>query len=186
MSRDALALALAAGLVTGMAGAAERYHIGRTPTPEELAGWDIDVRADGAGLPPGKGSVAEGRRLYAELCAGCHGEKGEGKPMDRLAGGLGTLDTDKPVPTVGSYWPYATTLFDYVRRAMPFNAPQSLTPDQVYAVSAYVLHLNGIVPEDAVLDQANLAEVRMPNRNGFLSPDPRPDIENRPCVENCR
>ena len=187
MSRDAFALALAAGLaLTGTAGAAERYGFGRTPTPEELAGWDIDVRADGAGLPPGRGSVGQGRQLYAELCAGCHGQKGEGKPMDRLAGGFGTLATDKPVPTVGSYWPYATTLFDYVRRAMPFNAPQSLTPDQVYAVSAYVLHLNGILPEDAVLDRANLAEVRMPNRNGFLSPDPRPDVENRPCMENCR
>src|SRR5918911_2214173 len=183
MSRDLLALALFGSLAAaGAASAGEPYGLGRPLTAEELAGWDIDVRADGAGLPPGKGSVTQGRQLYAELCAGCHGEKGEGKPMDRLAGGFGTLNTDKPVPTVGSYWPYATTLFDYVRRAMPFNAPQSLTPDQVYAVSAYVLHLNGIVPEDAVLDQANLAEIEMPNRNGFVSPDPRPDIENRPCM----
>ena len=187
MSREVLALALVAGLAaTSMAGAAERYGFGRTPTPEELAGWDIDVRADGAGLPAGQGSVMQGRQLYAELCAGCHGEKGEGKPMDRLAGGFGTLTSDKPVTTVGSYWPYATTLFDYIRRAMPFNAPQSLTPDQVYAVSAYVLHLNGVVPEDAVLDQTNLANVQMPNRNGFISPDPRPDVENRPCMESCR
>jgi S-disulfanyl-L-cysteine oxidoreductase SoxD len=150
--------------------------IGRVATPAEIAGWDIDVRADGRGLPAGHGSVREGEKIFAGTCAACHGAKGEGKPADRLAGGFGTLATSKPVRTVGSYWPYATTLFDYIRRAMPFNAPQSLTADQIYAVSAYILYLNNIVSEDTVLDAASLPRVRMPNRDGFTSPDPRPDV----------
>jgi S-disulfanyl-L-cysteine oxidoreductase SoxD len=152
------------------------FGIGRAATPAEIAGWDIDVRADGRGLPPGHGSVREGEKIFAETCAPCHGAKGEGKPADRLVGGFGTLATSKPVRTVGSYWPYATTLFDYVRRAMPFNAPQSLTADQIYAVSAYILYLNNIVGEDTVLDAGSLPQVRMPNRDGFTSPDPRPDV----------
>ncbi len=176
MSREVLALALVAGLAaTGMAGAAERYGFGRTPTPEELAGWDIDVRADGAGLPAGQGSVMQGRQLYAELCASCHGEKGEGKPMDRLVGGFGTLNSDKPVATVGSYWPYATTLFDYVRRAMPFGAPGSLTDEEVYAVSAFILAEANIIDKGTVLDAQSLPKVQMPNRDGFI-PDPRPEM----------
>jgi mono/diheme cytochrome c family protein len=155
---------------------AATFGLGRTASAQEIAGWDIDVRADGQGLPPGRGSALEGRVLYAERCAACHGAHGEGKPMDALVGGSGTLKSDHPVRTVGSYWPYATTLFDFIRRAMPFNAPQSLTPDQVYAVSAYVLYLNGILPEDAVLDARALPKLRMPNRNGFTGPDPRPDV----------
>jgi S-disulfanyl-L-cysteine oxidoreductase SoxD len=150
--------------------------LGHTAMPAEIAGWDIDVRADGKGLPPGHGSVRDGAKIFAETCAACHGANGEGKPADRLVGGFGTLATSKPVRTVGSYWPYATTLFDYIRRAMPFNAPQSLTADQVYAVSAYILYLNKIVSEDAVLDAATLPNIAMPNRNGFTSPDPRPDV----------
>ena len=150
--------------------------IGHVATPAQIAGWDIDVRADGQGLPAGHGSVREGEAIYAQACAGCHGAKGEGKPADRLVGGFGTLATAKPVRTVGSYWPYATTLFDFVRRAMPFDAPQSLTADQVYAVSAYILYLNDIVPQDTVLDARSLPKVAMPNRNGFTSPDPRPDV----------
>jgi len=149
--------------------------IGRTATKAEIAGWDIDVRADGKGLPEGRGSVQDGQKIYAETCALCHGEKGEGKLADRLVGGDGTLDTTKPVRTVGSFWPYATTLFDYIRRAMPFNAPQSLSADQVYAVTTYVLHLNKIVPESTILDARSLAKVKMPNSDGFTSPDPRPD-----------
>jgi S-disulfanyl-L-cysteine oxidoreductase SoxD len=111
-----------------------------------------------------------------ETCAACHGAKGEGKPADRLVGGFGTLATSKPVRTVGSYWPYASTLFDYIRRAMPFNAPQSLTADQIYAVSAYILYLNNIINEDTVLDATSLPRVAMPNRNGFTNSDPRPDV----------
>lgn len=155
-----------------------RFGIGRAATPSEIAGWDIDIRADGQGLPPGHGSVAEGQKIFAESCAACHGQNGEGKPADQLVGGFGTLATLKPVRTVGSYWPYATTLFDFIRRAMPFNAPQSLTADQVYAVSAYVLYLNKIVAADTMLDAASLPKIEMPNRNGFSSPDPRPDVKS--------
>ena len=150
--------------------------IGNVASPAQIAGWDIDVRADGQGLPPGHGSVREGEKIFAETCAACHGVRGEGTPADRLVGGSGTLATSKPVRTVGSYWPYATTLFDYIRRAMPFNSPQSLTADQVYAVSAYILYLNKIVTEETVLDATSLPRVEMPNRNGLISPDPRPDV----------
>ncbi len=145
-------------------------QFGHPASPEEIAAADIDVRADGAGLPPGSGSVAQGEAVYAAVCASCHGVHGQ-HPISaalRLTGGQGTLATPGALPTVGSYWPYATTLFDYIRRAMPFNAPQSLTPDQVYAVSAYVLNLNGIVPDGAVLDADALPRVVMPNRNGFV------------------
>jgi len=163
------ALAIAAMAASGAVSAAERYGFGRPATPQEIAGWNIDVSPSGAGLPPGRGDVKEGEAIYAAKCAACHGLHGEGKPMPRLAGGLGTLRDKKPVKTVGSYWPYATTLFDYVRRAMPLDAPQSLTPDEVYAVSAYVLFLNGIVPQDATLDADTLAKIKMPNRDGFVS-----------------
>jgi S-disulfanyl-L-cysteine oxidoreductase SoxD len=164
-----------ASAITDRAPAADSLGIGRAAKAGEIAGWDIDVRADGQGPPPGRGSVSEGRQVYAALCAACHGDNGEGRLADRLAGGSGTLATAQPVRTVGSYWPYATTLFDYIRRAMPFNAPQSLTADQVYAVSAYVLYLNGIIPDNAGLDANSLPRVAMPNRGGFVSPDPRPD-----------
>jgi cytochrome c len=164
--------------VSGAASAAPRqtYGLGRPASAQEIAGWDIDVRGDGAGLPPGHGDVRAGGEIYAQQCAACHGDAGQGGPMDRLVGGVGTLATDKPVKTVGSFWPYATTLFDFVRRAMPYTAPQSLSPDQVYAVVAYVLYLNRIVPRDAVLDARTLPMVKMPNRKGFTSPDPRPDV----------
>jgi cytochrome c len=155
------------------------YGLGRAPTAAEIDAWNIDVRADGRGLPPGQGSVEDGRTIFADRCAGCHGDKGQGGLADRLVGGFGTLTKPDPVRTVGSYWPYATTLFDYVRQAMPFNAPGSLTNEQVYAVSAYVLALNGIVPQDAVLGAAELPRIQMPNRNGFVSPDPRPDVPAR-------
>jgi S-disulfanyl-L-cysteine oxidoreductase SoxD len=149
--------------------AGESYGLGRTATPQEIAGWDIDIGPDGAGLPPGEGDVAQGRVIYKDKCSACHGPKGEGKPMDPLAGGFGTVFDKDGKRTVGSYWPYATTLFDFVRRAMPFNAPQSLTPDQVYAVSAYLLYLNGLVAEDATLDANSLPKVEMPNRSHFVS-----------------
>jgi len=151
------------------------YGLGCPASPAQIAGWDIDVRADGAGLPLGRGSVSDGQVVYARSCSGCHGQQGGGGYADALVGGRGSLATAKPVRTVGSYWPYATTLFDYVRRAMPYNAPQSLSSDQTYAVVAYVLFLNGLVPADAVLDEKTLPGVRMPNRNGFTSSDPRPD-----------
>jgi hypothetical protein len=157
----------------------ERFGFGRPASAEEIAGWDIDVAPDGTGLPPGSGSVKQGEELYARLGAKFHGEKGEGTDKaPPLVGGQGTLNTEAPVKTVGSYWPYATTLYDYIHRAMPADAPQSLTPDEVYALTAYVLYLNGIVPEDAVMDAQTLPRVVMPNHAGFTSPDPRPDVFN--------
>lgn len=164
-------------LVLSLAGPAmaEPLGLGRPATPETIAAWDIDVRPDGQGLPPGHGSVRDGAALYTARCAGCHGARGEGAAAEALAGGQGGLASAKPLRTVGSYWPYATTLFDYVRRAMPFDAPQSLSADETYAVSAYVLHLNGLLPEDASLDAASLPKVAMPNRDGFTA-DPRPDV----------
>ncbi|GJE50674.1 Cytochrome c-550 [Methylobacterium tardum] len=172
------ARALAAVLLLGTAGAArpaERFGLGRPATEAEIAAWNIDVDRDGRKLPPGSGSVAQGRAVFEAHCASCHGARGEGGTGERLAGGQGTLASAKPVKTVGSFWPYAPTLFDYIRRAMPMNAPQSLSDDDVYAVSGYVLHLNGLVPDGAVLDARSLAAIRMPNRDGFV-PDPRPDV----------
>jgi S-disulfanyl-L-cysteine oxidoreductase SoxD len=175
-----LMVVIAATLAAGVVSAGESYGIGRPATPQEIAGWDIDVSPSGAGLPPGSGDVRQGEAIFADKCAACHGAHGEGKPMDRLVGGRGTLQDKKPEKTVGSFWPYATTLFDYVRRAMPLNAPQSLAPDQVYAVSAYVLFLNGIVPQETTLDADNLAKINMPNRNGFVSAPPPPGAGAKP------
>jgi S-disulfanyl-L-cysteine oxidoreductase SoxD len=160
------------------------YEIGRVATPAEIAGWNIDIGRDGSGLPPGSGTVAHGREVFAQQCAACHGEKGEGGVGDKLAGGQGTIATAKPVRTVGSYWPYAPTLFDYIRRAMPQNAPQSLSNEDVYAVSAYVLNLNGLLPADATLDAKTLAAIKMPNRDMFVG-DPRPDVKNSACMSGC-
>jgi hypothetical protein len=154
------------------------FGFGQPATPEEIAGWDIDVAADGTGLPAGSGTVQEGKELFDRLGAKCHGAKGEGGDAPPLVGGIGSLNTDAPMKTVGSYWPYAPTLFDYIRRAMPADKPQSLTPDEVYALCAYLLYLNGIVEENAVMDAQTLPQVVMPNHAGFTSPDPRPDVFN--------
>lgn len=164
--RAASLLAIGA-LCLGAPRAQESYGLGRPATPGEIAGWDIDVSPDGRGLPPGHGGVQEGKAIFAAKCAPCHGDQGQGKPTDRLVGGFGTIGTDKPVKTIGSYWPYATTLYDFINRAMPFNAPQSLSHDEVYAVSAYLLFLNRLVPEDAVLDAKSLPRVAMPGRKAF-------------------
>jgi mono/diheme cytochrome c family protein len=144
------------------------------PAPAELlASWDISIAPDGAGLPPGRGSVQQGAAVYLQKCASCHGERGAGKPADPLVGGAGSLTSKTPMRTVGSYWPYATTLFDYTRRAMPLNNPMSMSNDEVYAVSAYLLFLNGIVGENEQLDAQSLMKIRMPNRDGFVSNWPR-------------
>jgi len=171
----ALPLALVATAAAQTPPAHGRYGIGTPLTEARLAPWNIDVAPDGRSLPAGQGTVAAGRTLYAAQCAACHGAQGEGGQGDRLAGGAGTLASAKPVRTVGSYWPYATTLYDYIRRAMPLYAPQSLTSDQVYSATAYILHLNGLLPEDATLDAQALRAIRMPNREGFVD-DPRPDV----------
>ena len=180
LGKIAGAVLVAAAVASGVAYGAEPYGFGRPATPREIAGWDIDISPDGAGLPPGRGDVRQGEAIFAAKCASCHGPHGEGKPMDRLVGGVGTLRDKKPEKTVGSFWPYATTLFDFVRRAMPLNAPQSLTPDEVYAVSAYVLFLNGIIPQDTTLDADTLANVKMPNRDGFVSAYPPPGASAKP------
>jgi cytochrome c len=166
------------------AAAQSPYGIGRVATPAEIAGWNIDVDRYGNNLPPGSGSVSHGREVFDQQCAACHGAKGEGGVGDRLVGGQGTLTTPKPVKTVGSYWPYAPTLFDYIRRAMPQNAPQSLSNEDVYALSAYILHLNGLVPAEQTLDAKTLSAIKMPNRNMFVG-DSRPDVENPECMKGC-
>jgi mono/diheme cytochrome c family protein len=152
---------------------ADNPKFGQPVTEQDIAAWDISIGPDGAGLPPGKGTVAQGESVYAAKCLACHGEKGAGRPNDALVGGMGSLVPGKaPVKTVGSYWPYATTLFDYVRRAMPWDRPKSLTDDEVYAAAAYILYLNGIIGQDDVLDAQSLPKVKMPNREGFI-PFPR-------------
>jgi S-disulfanyl-L-cysteine oxidoreductase SoxD len=166
-------LLCAALLAAPVAALAQTPQFGQPIAPQDAATWDISIGPDGAGLPGGRGTVAQGEAVYAAKCQACHGEKGAGRPNDQLVGGMGTLEAGKaPVKTVGSYWPYATTLFDYVRRAMPWNQPKSLTDDEVYAVSAYILNLNGIIGPNDVMDAQTLPQVRMPNRDGFI-PFPR-------------
>lgn len=156
--------------VVSNAALAENPNLGRIAAPEEIASWDISIGPDGAGLPPGSGTPKQGEAVYTAKCLVCHGEKGAGKPNDALVGGRGTLAGDQPpVKTVGSFWPYATTLFDYVRRAMPLNESKSLTNDEVYAVVAYLLQLNGIIGENETINAQILPRVQMPNRDGFIT-----------------
>ena len=175
---------VAALALAGQCAAQTHYGFGRLATKAQVAAWNIDVAPDGRNLPAGNGSVVRGRNVYNMQCAACHGANGEGGLGDKLAGGMGTLATPKPVKTVGSFWPYATTLFDYIRRAMPLNAPQSLSNEDVYAVSGYVLFLNGLVSESAVIDAGTLTSLKMPNRGGFVG-DPRPDVQNTACLRDC-
>src|SRR5215813_9822516 len=154
-------------LRTGAAVAADVPRFGQPISAADAAAWDISIGPDGAGLPPGSGTPAQGAVVYAEKCAACHGDKGEGKPNARLVGGQIT-GNGPVVKTVGSYWPYATTLFDFTRRAMPWTAPKSLTDDEVYAVTAYILRLNGIIGDNDVIDAKTLPQVKMPNRDGFI------------------
>jgi len=193
MSRSADLIALVAALVlaAGPALAGEGLGLGRPALPEEIAAWDIDVRPDGQGLPAGQGSVADGEVLFQERCAACHGEFGEGAgrwPV--LAGGQGTLSSERPEKTVGSFWPYASTAFDYVHRAMPFGDAQSLQPDEVYALVAYVLNLNDVVPADFVLSKDNFASVALPNVGAFYDDDR--DVAEKafwkaePCMTDCK
>lgn len=180
----ALVLAAAAGALAAEDGTPP---FGRPALPEEIEAWDIDVRPDGQGLPEGSGSAAEGEQIYFEQCATCHGEFGEGVgrwPV--LMGGFDSLTNDRPEKTVGSYWPHASTVFDYIHRAMPFGMGQSLTADQTYAVALYVLYLNDLVELDATYDRDSFASIEMPNAEGFIRPDPRPDVPpGEPCMQDC-
>src|SRR5215510_3559055 len=172
-TRDLARVALAL-IVGGCAGAGvtaatpEGPNLGREATPAQVAGWDISVGPDGAGLPPGKGTAAAGALVYEQKGQACHGARGVGQPNDRLVGGQGTLASKTPVKTIGSYWPYATTVFDYVRRAMPYIQPQSLTNDEVYALTAYLLNLNGIVGVGDEMNAQTLPKVKMPNQANFI------------------
>src|SRR5215470_12432870 len=165
--RAAISLIVAWSLVA-LVRAADGPKLGRELTPDEVSRVDITVAPNGSGLPQGSGSVATGAAVYAQKCQGCHGQDGAGKPQDQLTGGVGSLASGKAVKTPVSFWPTATTLFDYIRRAMPITAPQSLTNNEVYAVTAYLLSIDGIVGKDAVLDAKSLPQVRMPNREGFV------------------
>jgi len=167
------------------------FGLGRPATAEEIRAWDIDVRPDGRGLPEGSGTAAEGEPIFADKCASCHGDFAEG--LDRwtaLAGGVGTLQSDNPVRTIGSYWPYLSTAYDYIFRAMPFGNAQSLKPDEVYALIAYILLMNGIIADDRfALSNENFNSVRLPNENNFIE-DNRPDTatlkDGEPCMNDCK
>jgi S-disulfanyl-L-cysteine oxidoreductase SoxD len=169
-----VALVVAAGTLP-VAAQLPTYGVGRPPTTEEVQAWELTIPPDGRGLPPGQGTAALGQAVFAARCAACHGETGEDPNFSRLVGGQGTLATDKPIQTIGSFWQYATTLWSYIRRAQPFDNPGSLTADQVYAVTAYLLHLNGIIGAEDIMDATTLPLVKMPNRDGFVA-DPRPDV----------
>ena len=156
----------------------ESLGLGRPATENEVVAWDIDIRPDGSGLPIGSGSVLIGEEVYTDNCASCHGDFGEG--IDRwpeLAGGFDTLDSENPVKTIGSYWPYLSTVWDYVHRAMPFGNAQSLSNDEVYSITAYIMYLNDLVDEDFELSNLNFEEVRLPNEQNFYQ-DNREDLEN--------
>ena len=171
---------LSAWLLCAAAVAAQpaEHGVGRAPTEQEIQALGITVAPDGKGLPEGSGTAIEGRALFAQRCAKCHGEKAEGDVGPALVGGRGSLATAKPKKTVGSFWPYATTLWDYIHRAMPFNEPGALNASQVYSAAAYILFLNDIVGEKQVINAKTLPKIRMPNRDGFVA-DPRPDIRRK-------
>lgn len=178
------------GLLVAAPAAAGQLGLGREAMPDEIAAWDIDIRPDGTGLPEGSGNVFDGETVFAERCAICHGDFGEGR--DRwpvLAGGQGSLTAERPEKTIGSYWPYLSTVWDYVHRAMPFGDAQSLTDDEVYALTAYLLYLNDLVDDEFELSHENFADVRLPNEANFFD-DPRPDTpltaDAPPCISDCK
>lgn len=198
MSRSAKVFAVAAACVIALAvmpalsqQAKKKTGLGREALPQEIAAWDTDVRPDGLGLPAGKGSVKEGEEIFQQQCAVCHGEFGEGAARwPVLAGGQGSLKSEGPEKTIGSFWPYASTTFDYIRRAMPFGNAQSLTPDQTYALTAYLLQLNDLVKEDFVLSRENFSSVKLPNQPNFFDDDREKSEKHfwnkKPCMTNCK
>ena len=167
--RSTLFAACAAVVASSVVALAESPNLGTAASSGETASWDVSIGPDGAGLPAGGGTPKQGEQVFLAKCLACHGEKGAGKPNDQLVGGKDLLEPGRsPVKTVGNFWPYATTVFDYIRRAMPLNEPKSLHDDEVYAVVAYILWLNGVIGENDVMDAKTLAAVRMPNRDGFV------------------
>lgn len=191
MSRSVNAFLLLLALAVPALAQNKHYGIGTTATPAQIAGWDVDVRPDGEGAPPGKGSVKEGEEIYMNQCAACHGEFGESAGRwPQIAQGKGTLASNDPVKTVGSYFPHLSSVFDYIRRAMPFGNAQSLSNDELYAVTAYVLNLNDIVDDKFVLSKETWKQVKMPNAGGFYDDD-REKTEKafwkkNPCMKDCR
>jgi S-disulfanyl-L-cysteine oxidoreductase SoxD len=186
-----LAIALLPAWLARAESLQKKLNIGREATSQEIAGWDIAIRPDGRGLPPGKGTVREGEALYLERCAACHGEFGESAgrwPI--LSGGHGTLSSHDPVKSIGSYWPYASTVMDYIRRSMPYGNAQSLTNDELYAVTAYVLYLNDVIKdEEFELNRENFAALKLPNEPNFFDDD-RETAEKEfwkkePCMADC-
>src|SRR3989441_4757232 len=165
----------------------DKPRFGQPMSEADLAAWNIDIQTpDGRGLPPGQGSVAEGRKVYEAKCVACHGADAKGGPMyGTMVGGIGSFTTNARVLTPGSMFPYAPILFDYIRRSMPMDRPQTMTANEVYAVSAYLLNLNGLIPADAVMDAQSMPKVQMPNRNGFILDD-RPDTRAVRCMTNCK
>ena len=165
----------------------DRPRFGKAISEADLAAWNIDVRTpDGQGLPAGRGSVAEGKRIYEAQCIACHGADAKGGAVyGTMVGGIGSFTTNARVLTPGSMYPYAPILFGYIRRSMPMDRPQTLTANEVYALSAYLLNLNGLVPADAVMDAQSMPKVQMPNRNGFLIDD-RPDSKAVRCMTDCK
>ncbi|MCC4245616.1 c-type cytochrome [Stappia indica] len=188
MSRSlkSAALVLVLAVAGSMPASAGKLGLGTPATSEEVAGWDIDVRPDGQGLPEGRGTVAEGEAIFSEQCAACHGDFGEGAgrwPV--LAGGAGSLSSHDPVKTIGSYWPYLSTVYDYVYRAMPFGNAQSLSPDETYAIVAYLLYLNDVVTdEEFELSKENFSSIKMPNEDGFID-DTRSEEPMKATAELC-
>jgi S-disulfanyl-L-cysteine oxidoreductase SoxD len=154
------------------------YKVGRPPTEAELRAWDNVVGTDGKELPPGSGNAKDGAKVFAGKCSFCHGATAIEGPAPRLVGGVDSLSTKTPNPTLGSYWPFATTVWDYINRSMPRDAEGSLTPDQVYAVTAFLLYKNDIIKESDVLDAKTLLKVQMPNRNGFFPAKPEATTKN--------
>ena len=191
VAQDAATPAAPAPAAAAAPEAGARFGLGREALPEEIAAWDVDVMPDGRGLPEGSGDVATGEELFVEHCASCHGDFAEGLDnWPSLAGGEGTLDHDDPEKTVGSFWPHLSTAWDYIHRSMPFGQAQILTPDETYAITAYVLYSNMLVEDDFVLSKENFTEVVMPNADGFIVDD-RPETEydrfsQEPCMENCK